>query len=87
MSSCQTNVLTVFAEIMTFDEKHDESVKLFMAVDYTDQIAGIALSEHLAGVSGGSELDCEDLLRVHTSEQAEASHGAALERPIQTRKA
>jgi hypothetical protein len=77
----------MFAEIMTFNEKHDEGVKLFMTVDYTNQIARIALSKYLAGVSGSSEVDCEDLLRVHTSEQVEASHEAALERPIQTRKA
>jgi hypothetical protein len=31
---------------MSFDEKHDEGIKLFMAVDNTNQMAGIALSEY-----------------------------------------
>lgn len=42
---------TVFAEIMTFNEKHDESIKLFMTVDYTDQLARVPLSKYLLRVS------------------------------------
>ena len=45
-------VLTVFAKIMTFDKKHDERIKFFVAVNYTDQLARVSLSKYLLQVSG-----------------------------------
>jgi len=40
---------TVLAEIMTFDEKHDCGIELFMTVYNTQEISWISLCEDLQG--------------------------------------
>lgn len=49
--------LTPSLEIMPFDEEHDQSKELVMPVDYSEEVARVALGEHLRrrgwSVSGG----------------------------------
>ena len=56
-------VLTMFTEVVSFNEEHQKCVKLFMSVDDSKKISWVSLCENLCSRVSGFKVD---LSRVHT---------------------